>query len=54
MLQWLKNLFAPKKCAICGKQAIDARKYYNDTEEPVVVCRNCTEYAERRAFRKRS
>ncbi|MFS1514040.1 hypothetical protein VQL36_16580 [Chengkuizengella sp. SCS-71B] len=54
MLQRLKKLFAPKKCAICGKKAIDASKYYNDTSEPVVVCRKCTEYAERRAFRKRS
>lgn len=54
MLQWLKSVFGPKKCALCGKKpAIDPVRYFNDRGEPVVVCRNCTEYAERRAFRRR-
>lgn len=49
MLAWLFG----GKCAICGKKAVEPRKYYNDRGKPIRVCRMCVPYAERRAFRKR-
>lgn len=50
MFSWL---FGSGKCAICGKKAIQPRKYNNQAGKPVKVCVNCVMYAERRAFRKR-
>lgn len=41
-----------KNCAICHKKAVEPRGYLNDRGEHIVVCRQCVEYAERRAFRK--
>ncbi len=43
-----------KKCAVCKKKAIEPRKYYDDQHKAVLVCVKCVDYAERRAFRKRS
>lgn len=46
--------FFKKKCALCKKSADEPRKYYDDQNKAVFICRKCVEYAERRAFRKRS
>lgn len=43
-----------KKCAVCKQKAREPRKYFDDHNQPVVVCAQCVLYAERRAFRKRS
>ncbi|MDW4528352.1 hypothetical protein R3398_18590 [Rossellomorea marisflavi] len=34
-------------------EALQPQRYKNDRGEPVLVCRKCTEYAERRAFVRR-
>ncbi|MDF2924571.1 MAG: hypothetical protein K0R57_3485 [Paenibacillaceae bacterium] len=41
------------KCAICGKKAVQPRKYLNPQGKAVKVCSLCVPYAERRAYRKR-
>ena len=40
------------KCALCKKKERDLRKYRNDKGKTIKVCKACTIYAERRAFRK--
>ena len=40
------------KCALCKKKEKDLRKYRNDQGKTIKVCRACTVYAERRAYRK--
>lgn len=40
------------KCAICKKKRSGLRKYRNDRGEIINVCPTCSEYAERRAYRK--
>ncbi|SET99595.1 hypothetical protein SAMN05421676_11386 [Salinibacillus kushneri] len=52
MWQRLKNVWKPKRCAICKKKAEKPTTYYNDQGESVPVCFKCVPYAERRAFRK--
>jgi hypothetical protein len=49
MFSWLIG----SKCAVCGKKAVEPRKYFDDKAKPIKVCKNCVPYAERRAFRKR-
>ncbi|MDF2648214.1 MAG: hypothetical protein K0Q73_4019 [Paenibacillus sp.] len=49
MFAWLFRT----KCACCGKRVVEPRKYYNDKRKPIVVCKLCVPYAERRAFIKR-
>ena len=40
------------KCALCKKKEKNLRKYRNDQGKTIKVCRACTVYAERRAYRK--
>lgn len=40
------------KCYICKRKINPLRRYLNDKGERVKVCITCSEYAERRAFRK--
>ena len=37
---------------LCKKKEKDLRKYRNDQGKTIKVCRACTVYAERRAYRK--
>jgi hypothetical protein len=48
---FLFNMFK-NKCVICNRKVSPLRKYINDKGEEVKVCIPCSEYAERRAFRK--
>lgn len=43
-----------KKCKICHRKfpAKSLRNYIDDAGNPIQLCKLCTEYAERRAFRK--
>jgi ribosome-binding protein aMBF1 (putative translation factor) len=52
-MSWFSRWFGPKKCALCGKKPQNPRKYFNDKGVPVLVCLKCSEYAERRAYRRR-
>lgn len=40
------------KCSICKKKDKDLRKYQNDHGKKIKICKACTLYAERRAFRR--
>lgn len=53
MLFWLSKWFKGKKCALCGKKPYEPKKYLDDQGNPVLVCLKCSDYAERRAFRRR-
>lgn len=41
-----------KKCSFCKKKERDLRKYRNDKGKKINICKACTIYAERRAYRK--
>lgn len=41
-----------KSCAICKRKVKPLRKYRNDRNDVMHVCVPCSEYAERRAYRK--
>jgi ribosome-binding protein aMBF1 (putative translation factor) len=43
--------FLNKKCVICKRKVKPLRKYVNDQEKIIKVCKPCSEYAERRAYR---
>jgi len=45
------NIFK-SKCSICKRKVSPLRKYMNDKGQTVKVCIPCSEYAERRAYRK--
>ncbi|WP_198663124.1 MULTISPECIES: hypothetical protein [Paraliobacillus] len=51
-MNWLKGLFAPKRCYICGQKASQPQTYLDDQGKKVQVCYKCVPYAERRALRK--
>ncbi|MEW4289596.1 hypothetical protein [Rossellomorea marisflavi] len=53
MLNTIRQWFKPSRCAVCGRKPVQPQRYVNDRGEPVLVCRKCTEYAERRAFVRR-
>lgn len=53
MLEWIKQLFQSKTCAICKKKAVQSRPYYDDQGKPILACHLCVEYAERRMYRRR-
>lgn len=53
MLSWLKSIFKTNNCYICKKKTTSPRKYFDSHGKPIVVCHLCTEYAERRAYKKR-
>jgi predicted SprT family Zn-dependent metalloprotease len=53
MFNAIRQWFKPSRCAVCGRKPVQPQRYVNDRGEPVLVCRKCTEYAERRAFVRR-
>lgn len=42
-----------KKCAMCKRKVTPLRTYVNDKGKTIKVCLSCSEYAERRAYRKK-
>jgi hypothetical protein len=46
--------FFAGKCAFCKRRVRPLRSYFDDQGKVIKVCSHCSEYAERRAFRKRT
>jgi len=44
--------FLKKSCSICKRKIKPLRKFRNDKGEVLKVCLACSEYAERRAYKK--
>jgi hypothetical protein len=44
--------FFKRKCAMCKRKTSEFQRYRKPTGENVKFCLACSEYAERRAYRK--